>query len=123
MPIRPPSRGSPSMPVPEVPGILSAQQVRDTVDAIASWQLPNGMILWFPGGHADPWNHVEAAMALALGGYTGAAERAYRWLAETQLPDGSWHSYYVAGGVEDRRRDTNVTAYIATGVWFHTLLV
>ena len=24
------------------------------VDAIADWQLPNGMIPWFPGGHADP---------------------------------------------------------------------
>ena len=29
---------------------------------------PTGMIPWFPGGHADPWNHVEAAMALDLGG-------------------------------------------------------
>ena len=44
-----------------------ARQLQETVDAIAEWQLPNGMIPWFPGGHADPWNHVEAAMALALG--------------------------------------------------------
>ena len=33
-----------------------------------SGSCPTGMIPWFPGGHADPWNHVEAAMALALGG-------------------------------------------------------
>ena len=26
------------------------------------------MILWFDGGHGDPWNHVEAAMALDVGG-------------------------------------------------------
>jgi hypothetical protein len=109
--------------LPDVPGILTAGELARTVASIAANQLPNGMILWFPGGHADPWNHVEAAMALALGGHVHAAEHAYRWLAETQLPDGSWHSYYVAGDVEDRRRDTNVTAYIATGLWFHTLVV
>ena len=42
--------------VPAVDGILTAAQVRETVDGIAEWQLPNGMIPWFPGGHADPWN-------------------------------------------------------------------
>ncbi len=109
--------------LPDIPGVLSADDLAATVDSIAAHQLPNGMILWYPGGHADPWNHVEAAMALALGGHVRAAEDAYRWLAETQLPDGSWHNYYVAGGVEDRRRDTNVIAYIATGLWFHTLVV
>src|SRR4051794_41882385 len=56
------------MPMPEVDGILSRQQVGATVDSIAEWQLPSGMVPWFPGGHADPWNHVEAAMALATGG-------------------------------------------------------
>ena len=43
---------------------------------------PTGMIPWFPGGHADPWNHVEAAMALALGGRRTEAERAYDWLVD-----------------------------------------
>src|SRR5579871_1523510 len=109
--------------LPDVPGIVSRAELTTTVDHIAAHQLPNGMVLWFPGGHVDPWNHVEAAMALALGGRVQAAEAAYRWLAETQLPDGSWYSYYLADGVEDTRRDTNVTAYIATGLWFHTLVV
>ena len=27
------------------------------------------MIPWFPGGHCDPWNHVEAAMALTVVGH------------------------------------------------------
>jgi hypothetical protein len=79
------------------------------------------MIPWFPGGHADPWNHVEAAMALALGGRLQEAESAYRWLARVQHADGSWCNYYLADGVEDARRDTNVVAYVATGLWFHTL--
>ena len=43
--------------------LLNDQEVEATVDSIAEIQLPNGMIPWFPGGHADPWNHVEAAMA------------------------------------------------------------
>ena len=110
------------MPLPEVPGILTAEQLRQTVDAIASWQLPNGMIPWFPGGHADPWNHVEAAMALAIGGRRAEAERAYRWLAELQRPDGSWHQYYLEQSIEQDKLDANVIAYVATGIWHHHLL-
>jgi hypothetical protein len=108
--------------LPEVPGVLSRASLIETVDSIAAVQLPSGMIPWFPGGHTDPWNHIEAAMALALGGRITEAEAAYRWLARTQHEDGSWCSYYIGDGIEDARRDTNVTAYIATGLWFHTLV-
>ena len=52
------------MTLADVPGSATAAELQQTVDAIADWQLPSGMIPWFPGGHADPWNHVEAAMAL-----------------------------------------------------------
>jgi hypothetical protein len=110
------------VPVLEVPGILSARQVDETVDAIASWQLPNGMVPWFPGGHADPWNHVEAAMALALGGRRAEAERAYDWLVGVQRPDGSWHQYYLADGIEQDKLDANTIAYVAAGAWHHWLL-
>ncbi len=102
--------------------LLTPDQIAETADAIASWQLPNGMIPWFPGGHADPWNHVEAAMALAVGGRVAEAERAYEWLRSIQRPDGSWHQYYVADGVEQDKFDANVIAYIAAGVWHHWLL-
>jgi hypothetical protein len=108
--------------LPSLPGIVSAEQLAATVAAIAAQQLPSGMILWFPGGHSDPWNHVEAAMALDLGGRTAEAEAAYRWLARTQRADGSWFNYYLADGVEDRRLDTNVIAYVAVGLWHHTLV-
>ena len=80
------------------------------------------MIPWFPGGHADPWNHVEAAMALALGGRRAEAERAYEWLVGMQRADGSWHQYYLADGVEQDKLDANVCAYVAAGVWHHCLL-
>ncbi len=99
--------------------MLNHAQVTATVDRIADVQLHDGMIPWYPGGHADPWNHVEAAMALTVGARRRDAERAYRWLADTQEPDGSWFNYYGDGVVLDRRRDTNACAYVATGVWHH----
>jgi hypothetical protein len=107
---------------PEVPGIVTSAQVQATVDAIAEWQLPSGMVPWFPGGHADPWNHVEAAMALALGDRMTEAERAYQWLVDIQRPDGSWHQYYLEDSVEQDKLDANVCAYVAAGVWHHWLL-
>ncbi|HLY82468.1 MAG TPA: hypothetical protein VKQ71_05755, partial [Acidimicrobiales bacterium] len=55
---------------------MTAAEVAATADWIASVQLPSGMIPWFPGGHADPWNHVEAAMALGLAGRRAEAEAA-----------------------------------------------
>jgi len=97
--------------------------VAETVESIRAVQLDDGMIPWFPGGHADPWNHIEAAMALGVGGALEEAERAFEWLASTQRPDGAWHTYYLAGAqVEEPRLDTNVCAYVATGVWHHFLL-
>ena len=41
------------MSLPEVPGLLTADEVRATAATIAEWQLPDGMVPWFPGGHAD----------------------------------------------------------------------
>ncbi|MBK9180349.1 MAG: prenyltransferase [Acidimicrobiales bacterium] len=110
------------MRIPEVDGVLSAAEAERTADAIAAQQTPQGLILWFPGGHADPWNHVEAAMALAVAGRRAEAELAYRWLADHQLPTGAWHHYYLADGIEDPKFDTNVTAYVAAGVWHHWLV-
>ncbi len=101
---------------------LGAGRIAETVESIRAVQLRNGMIPWFGGGHGDPWNHVEAAMALTVGGAVAEAERAFEWLMATQRPDGAWHTYYLADGqVEEPRLDTNVCAYVATGVWHHFL--
>jgi GH15 family glucan-1,4-alpha-glucosidase len=102
--------------------VLSRAEIEATVDSIAAVQLPSGMIPWFPGGHCDPWNHVEAAMALAVGGRISEAEAAYRWLADVQHPGGSWFQYYLDGAVENYRLDANVCAYVAAGVWQHYLV-
>ncbi len=108
--------------VPEVPGVLSSSDVLATAHAIADLQRADGMIPWFEGGHCDPWNHVEAAMALTVCGLTHEAMAAYRWLADRQLPDGSWFNYYQGAGVKDQRLDTNVCAYLAAGAWHHHLI-
>ena len=112
--------------IPTVEGMLTSAEVTATAEAIADWQLASGMIPWFPGGHADAWNHVEAAMALDVGGLRAEAERAYDWLIGLQRPDGSWHQYYTAmpdgqASVEQDKLDANVCAYVACGVYHHYL--
>jgi hypothetical protein len=108
--------------LPNLPGVLSAAELEQSAESIASLQLPSGMVPWFAGGHCDPWNHVETAMALDVAGLHAQAERAYEWLVDMQRDDGSWWNYYLAdGSVEEAKLDTNVCAYIATGVWHHWL--
>ena len=102
-------------------GLLSGAEADRTADTIAAVQLRSGMIPRFEGGVADPWNHVEAAMALAVAGRRAEAEAAYEWLVRTQRPDGSWHQYYTADGVDQDKLDANTIAYVATGVWHHWL--
>ena len=107
---------------PESREFLTQDQLQRTADSIVDQQLRSGMIPWFPDGHADPWNHIEAAMALGSAGRIPAAQAAFQWLTDAQRSDGSWHHYYMAGGVEDAKVDTNCCAYVATGVWHHYLL-
>ena len=76
--------------LPDLPGVLSSDDVIASAEHLASLQTSSGMIPWFPGGHCDPWNHVESAMALDVAGFHAEAERAYEWLADIQRPDGSW---------------------------------
>ena len=101
--------------------LLSRADADATADTIAAVQLPNGMIPRFEGGIADPWNHVEGAMALAVAGRRAEAEAAYGWLAQMQRADGSWHQYYTADGVDQDKLDANTIAYVAAGVWHHWL--
>lgn len=112
------------MTLPHLPGVVTRDEILRSGEHLASLQTPSGMVPWWPGGHCDPWNHVESAMALDVAGFHHEADLAYRWLAEIQRPDGSWHNYYVPDGnrddtVEDAKIDTNVVAYVATGIWHH----
>ena len=103
------------------PGLTSAE-LAATARSIVAMQEPDGAIPWTPGGHADVWNHLESAMALLVGGQVEAAERAYAWAARTQRHDGSWPMKLVAGEVEDHSGETNMSAYLAVGVWHHWLV-
>jgi hypothetical protein len=113
--------------LPDLPGIITADEVVASAAAIARLQLSDGMIPWFPGGHCDAWNHVETAMALDVSGLHEQSRAAYRWLAANQLPSGAWHNYYVIGPdgylvVEEPKLDTNTIAYLGAGLWHHWLI-
>ncbi|WP_308367002.1 MULTISPECIES: prenyltransferase [unclassified Microbulbifer] len=112
-----------AVPAKPVAELFPADFLHRSAGYILSQQQADGCIPWFRGGHADPWDHVEAAMGLSVAGEYAAAERAYAWLAEMQLTDGSWWAAYKDGGIHNReRRESNFVAYIATGVWHHYLV-
>lgn len=108
--------------VPAVEPVMDAARVRRTAASIAAVQEPDGAIPWASDQHVDVWNHVEAAMALLVGGEVDAAERAYRWCVATQRADGSWPMKLVRGRVEDPSGETNMCAYLAVGLWHHWLV-
>ncbi|WP_148613006.1 prenyltransferase [Nocardioides rubriscoriae] len=109
-------------PLPYVTGVVSAAQLAETAASIAAMQEPCGAIPWTPGEHVDIWNHVEAAMALLVGGEVEAAERALDWVPTMQRADGSWPMKIVAGEVDDPRGEVNMSAYFAVGIWHHWLV-
>jgi hypothetical protein len=100
-------------------------------------QSEDGRIAWFKNGAFDPWNHLEAAMGLNIGGATEGADKAYKFLFDTQLEDGSWWGQLGSDvPIDDvqqnfsrqpldtirKTRDTNFIAYIATACWHYYLI-
>lgn len=96
------------------------------IDAMAAFikrvQKGSGEIPWSIDGKTDPWDHIESAMGLSMAGCRVDAERAYLWLREHQQDDGSWCAAYRDGRPEDRTRDSNMSSYVAVGVYHHFLL-
>ncbi len=102
------------------PAVRASDSLSRTADYIARVQLESGAIPWFPNGIIDPWDHVESAMGLTVGGRIAQARAAYRWLADQQHPDGYWLAAYNDDTIADgTRAETNFVAYAATGVWHH----
>ena len=97
--------------------------VRFIAARIAAEQRENGEIPWRRGEKTDPWDMVEAAMGLSIGGYRREAEHAYQWLADLQNADGSWFTAYRDGQPEDKTRDANLSSYCAVGIYHHFLTV
>jgi hypothetical protein len=100
-----------------VPGALTGAQVQQTVAWIAAQQDDDGALPWFRGGQLDPWDSVEAAMALDVGGEHARARAAYRWLADRQRTDGSWASEYRCAAETAPVAESNHAGYLAVGVW------
>ncbi|WP_312855840.1 prenyltransferase [Nocardioides stalactiti] len=108
--------------LPYVDGVLSAVEIAESAASIAAMQEPCGAIPWTVGEHVDIWNHVEAAMAMLVGGQVAAAERAYAWIPTMQRADGSFPMKIVNGEVDDERGEVNMSAYFAVGLWHHWLV-
>jgi hypothetical protein len=105
------------------PGFYPEEYLKDTVDYIVRVQTTDGAIPWFEDGSLDPWDHIESAMGLTIGGRYDEAKQAYYWLRDNQLPNGSWLAAYKDGKVEDgTRAESNFVAYIATGIWHYYLI-
>lgn len=108
--------------IPGVPGVFTPAQCRQTAESIAATQESSGAIPWSVGGHTDPWDHIENAMALTVAGLYEPARAAFEWSRTTQRADGTWPIQLRAGVIEDANSDSNFCAYIATGVWHHVLV-
>ena len=101
---------------------ISTVGLSQAASFIARTQGPDGEIPWCAGQKTDPWDHVESAMGLSVGGYLDESRRAFEWMADKQLDDGSWYTAYRQGVAEDKSRDANLSCYIAVGL-FHYYLI
>lgn len=95
---------------------LTPAAFEQTARWLASHQKDNGEILWTLGGKSDPWDHVQAAMGLAVAGRLDEAKAAYRFMARTQDDNGAWAAERVGGSPTRLTHETNHAAYFATGI-------
>lgn len=95
---------------------------KSSVEYILKVQNQDGSIPWEVNKKLDPWDHIEAAMGLSVAGKKEEAENAFLWLKANQLSDGSWYSEYFMSSPVTKRKETNFSAYIATGLWHYYLI-
>jgi len=108
--------------VEELPATVEGWSLEAAAEHIADVQRPSGLVPWYTDGPADPWDHVESAMGLTVGGHHSEAREAYRWLARNQLSDGSWWASYSGDEAVEDRKETHRSAYVAVGAWHHYLV-
>ena len=98
------------------------QLIERTTEYIVHTQQPGGGIPWFEGGIIDPWDHVESAMGLTIGGsIQEAAEAAYQLAenASARREATGWPpTMATRSRTEPGRRPTS-SPTSATGVWHH----
>ncbi|KJF17046.1 prenyltransferase/squalene oxidase repeat-containing protein [Acidithrix ferrooxidans] len=96
--------------------MLTDLEIKTTAKWISEVQLRNGLIPWYSGGHIDPWNHIEAVIALGMAGFDESAIKGVDSLFSLQNRDGSFCHYYLTNGVKEPNRDPNVISYCALGL-------
>ena len=101
---------------------LSSLNIHSVTEAIAGLQRPNGDIPWHVDGKTDPWDLVESAMGLNIGGHPRAACHAFEWLKQSQNADGSWFSAYMDSTPQDETRESHMACYLAVGL-LHAYLI
>ena len=52
-----------------------AVDINAVTNLIAQTQLKTGEIPWSPNEKTDPWDHIEAAMGLTIGGHFEKAQK------------------------------------------------
>ncbi len=101
---------------------LDSDEVRQTASSIIAMQTRSGAIPKTIGGQIDPWNHLEAAMALIAAGCLEEAEKSILWLANMQNIRGFWYcAYDCQNQILDYTIDTNQCMYIAVAVLHYYL--
>jgi len=102
--------------------ILDNDEIRETAFSIIAMQTESGGIPKTIDGQIDPWNHLEAAMALTAAGYFHEAKKSILWLADMQNRGGFWYSAYnCQNETLDYTIDTNQCVYIAVAVLHYYL--
>jgi hypothetical protein len=96
---------------------LSEGELQATLQWLIARQKASGEIPWADGAKMDPWDHVHSAMGLAAMGEHDAAHHAYRFMVETQDPNGGWAAQRRGGKVTRSTQESNHAAYFASGVW------
>lgn len=99
-----------------------ALDLNSVVESIIKTQKDSGEIPWCEEQKTDPWDLVESIMGLTIGGKIKEARKAFDWMIENQLSDGSWYASYINGEPDDKTHDTNMSSYIAAGAYHHYLI-
>ncbi|MDH5671535.1 MAG: hypothetical protein OEZ06_05250 [Myxococcales bacterium] len=102
---------------PLISGTLSQRDLTKTTEWLCQQQRSSGEIPWSQGAKTDPWDHVHAAMGLTVMGRVEEAKAAYRFMADTQDPNGGWPTERRGGKATRVTQDSNHAAYLATGLW------
>jgi hypothetical protein len=106
-------------PTYNIDNMLSDWFLKPTLEGIVNLQEKSGSVPELEGGIVEPWTHVECAMAIDAGDFHDEAEKAYEWLADVQLSDGSWYANYQNGMPRDKYKVSHAISYFAVGVLHH----